>query len=1257
MPKGIVGRPTLAAPWSGAPAWERTSILELHVRGFSMLNPAVPEPLRGTFAGLAAEASIAHLKKLGITTIELMPAMAWADERHLGPLGLTNYWGYNPIGWFAPDPRLAPGGWAEVREAVAALHAAGVEVLLDVVYNHSGEGDEFGPTLSLRGLDNASYYRLADDPARYINDAGCGNILAADQPAVVRLVLDSLRAWVRYGGIDGFRFDLAPVLGRRPGFDPHAPILAAIEQDPVLRGLKLIAEAWDIGPGGYQVGRFGGAWAEWNDAYRDATRRFWSGRGGPAELAGRITGSSDLFAAKRHPSRGVNFVTAHDGLTLADTVAYGQKHNDANGEHSRDGRDDNWSWNHGVEGPTGDPAVLAARARDERNLIATLLLSRGTPMLGPGSDLGQTQRGNNNAYSQDNAISWLDWSAPDHPLTSFVGRLLELRAAHPALTADRFLTGSPLKRSDLPDIAWRMADGRAPEPNDWQHPPSPTLIAVLAAPGQEPGAPIDRVLVAIHAGDAPLRVDLPDPRPGWRWVRALDSADETMERRDEVGVAQLQGRAVALLVECEGAPPSVTRAPSSDEVVGSLAAAAGIAPEWFAVSGERHEVSTDSQRAILAAMGLPAATMGEARDGLARLADRRLRALPPTLVGYTGAQITLDLMADGLPERPGLVIRREDGSEERMRLDLDHADRVAIQAPDGRGGVRYRVPLPPQPTGRHRLVLDADPDRASLLTVAPHRCFIPGDYRSGRRGFGVAAHLYTLKRKRDGGIGDFSTLGIFAEETARHGGDFVGVNPMHAQFAQDRARSSPYNPSDRRFLDPIYIDVTAPDVLKGAPKAAKILDKQGAALAALRDLPTVDYPAVWAAKSVVLEAAFKAFDKHRSPAFDDFVVAGGEVLRRFAIFEAICESVPRLPWQLWEPGLATPTAPGVDDFAEAHAKRVRFHLYLQWLASRQFAGAAARGAAAGLSLGFYRDIAVGTAPDGAEAWTEAGNFARGVSVGAPPDPFSADGQVWSLPPPNPVAEPSDMFAHLLATNMRHAGALRIDHAMGLQRLFWVPDGARGAEGAYVGYDLERNLADVALESHRAKCLVIGEDLGTVPDGFRDRLDAADVLSYRVLFFERHGLRFQQPNEYPVKAVACVATHDLATLRGWWAGADYAERAVLGLISADDGARAAAERSTERRELAEAIGIAAGDDDEEMPAGLTEAAHAFVANTPCLLAVAQAEDLVGEPVAVNLPGTSHQRPNWQRKLSPDVTEIFAVAGGALPKRVPGVELEG
>ncbi len=440
--------------------WADTILYELNVRGFTMTHSGVPPALRGTLAGLAHPSAIAHLTRLGVTTVELMPVVAAIDERHLGPLGLTNYWRYNPIAWMAVAPHLAPGGLPELAACVRALHAAGLEVIQDIVLNHSGEGDAPGPTLSLRGLDNASYYRLAEgDAARYVDDTCCGNTLALDHPYVLRLALDSLRHFAQAAGVDGFRFDLATTLGRRAGgFDPAAPLLQAIAQDPVLRGLKLIAEPWDPGPGGYRLGQFPAGWGEWNDRSRDAVRRFWRGDAGmQGELATRLSGSSDVFAARaRPPSRSINFVTAHDGFTLADLVAYSAKHNEANGESNRDGSDSNDSWNHGVEGPTGDAAIVAARERDVKSLLATLMVARGTPMLSMGDELGRTQRGNNNAYSQDNALAWVDWDHADDVLVDFVAALCALRHAHPALRADRWLAGAPVDASGIPDVEWRL---------------------------------------------------------------------------------------------------------------------------------------------------------------------------------------------------------------------------------------------------------------------------------------------------------------------------------------------------------------------------------------------------------------------------------------------------------------------------------------------------------------------------------------------------------------------------------------------------------------------------------------------------------------------------------------------------------------------------------------------------------------------------------------------------------------------------------
>ncbi len=693
-----------------------------------------------------------------------------------------------------------------------------------------------------------------------------------------------------------------------------------------------------------------------------------------------------------------------------------------------------------------------------------------------------------------------------------------------------------------------------------------------------------------------------------------------------------------------------------------LADAAGIQPEWTEIRGSNHRVSPETKRALLAAMGLPAASDGEARDSLARLSDREARRLPGSAAGREGEALSLRVVGDRPPR--GLTILRQDGSEASLKLDAGEMSRVEIRAADGRPLMAYSVTLPAQPIGRHRLFVDDAPDAVCSLTVAPRRCYVPPDVQAGTRLFGVATHLYTLRRDGDGGIGDFTTLGRFAEGAARHGAAFVGLNPMHAQFAQYRERASPYNPSDRRFLDPIYIDVMAPEILGEAPEAAAMLDGAADLLGALRAGTAVDYPNVWLVKKAVLDVAFAAFDERCRAlpgdadvlAFQAFVAAGGAGLRRFATFEALTEACPGRPWMQWDDPLRHSASPEAEAFARAYEDRLRHHCFLQWVAERQFARADRAGREAGLSLGFYRDIAVGTAPDGAEAWAEAETFARGVSVGSPPDPFSADGQIWSLPPPNPVADGTgETFARLLEANMRHAGALRIDHAMGLQRLFWVPDGAKGADGAYVSYDFEANLAELALASHTAKCLVIGEDLGTVPAGFRDRLSEADILSYRVMFFERDGARFLPPDAYPPKAVACVSTHDLPTLAGWWQGAEIAERRRLGSLSEAEADRAVEERQGDKQALLEAVHLPAPATDGDL-APLVEAVHRFVAATPSVLAVAQIDDLVGETVAVNLPGTDRERPNWRRRLAPDVEAIFDSLPEGLPKRSVGLVVE-
>ncbi len=522
--------------------WDHLIVAELHVKGYTQLHPDVPEALRGTYRGLTDPAVVGHLKATGINAVELLPVHSFLNDDYLLDKGLINYWGYNTIGFFSPARRYASVpdfAFAEFKEMVARLHENGLEVILDVVYNHTAEGNERGPTLSFKGIDNASYYRLMpDEPRYYINDTGTGNTVNLSHPQVIKMVTDSLRYWVQDMHVDGFRFDLGTILAREPyGFDQQSGFLRAVGQDPVLSEVKLIAEPWDCGPGGYQVGGFAPGWAEWNDRFRDVVRGFWKGDEGVLpELAARITGSADKFNwGGRRPWASVNFLTAHDGFTLADTVSYDAKHNEANGEDNRDGTDNNYSWNHGAEGPTEDPAILALRERQKRNLLATLLLSQGLPMLVAGDEFGRSQGGNNNAYCQDNEISWVNWDldAAGQALNAFVARLARIRQTFPILRRERFLTGTFNEELQLRELSWLTPAGGEMEPGNWEDAAAKCIGLVLDGRAQTSGLRkrgIDRTLLLIlNAAANVVMFTLPEVTDGDGWTLLVDTNQPALE--------------------------------------------------------------------------------------------------------------------------------------------------------------------------------------------------------------------------------------------------------------------------------------------------------------------------------------------------------------------------------------------------------------------------------------------------------------------------------------------------------------------------------------------------------------------------------------------------------------------------------------------------------------------------------------------------------------------------------------------------------
>lgn len=1111
-------------------------IYELQVKSFTWRHPGIPQSKRGTVAALAEPVVIDHLLKLGVDAVELMPLTAWIDERHLVPLNLSNAWGYNPVTFMAPDPRLAPGGFAEIRAATNALRAAGIRTILDMVLNHTGESDEFGATLSLRGLDNALYF--AHENGRLVNHAGCGNTVALDRAPVVQLAMAALRCWVDRGGIDGFRFDLAPVMGRTAaGYDVNAPLLSAIEQDPVLSSRLMIAEPWDVGPGGYRLGGFPPRWLEWNDHYRDTVRRYWNGSDGPGALATRLAGSSDVFAPHRRPSCSINFLAAHDGFTLADAVTFATKQNHANGEDNRDGNGHEPTWQGG----------------DVRALLATLFLSRGTPMLTAGDEFGRSQKGNNNAYAQDNDVTWLNWQGVDAELVSFVGDLSALRRKHPALCRDHFLTSETDAMTALADAAWLGVDG---QPVDWHDSSGAVLGLILAE------AP-SRIAVWFNRSSAPAQPVNP-PREGWRWQRSYCS----------VHGDGLPARSVALFEEVRAKQQG-----ASDHSIVDLAAAAGIERDWWEVDGTHHTVTPETLRAVLTALRLPHQSPSDVTQSLVHLRQRRR-----PIVTTAGVKTVISSAAKS---RRRYLLSRETG-------DTSQHDAAA--------GEEFLLALP---AGVWQLRNGDDDSDTRLMIVSPGSCYVPGDIAAGRRVFGLASHLYALRHAGDGGVGDFETLRRFASLTAYHGGRYAGLNPLHHMFPSDRSRASPYQPSDRRYIDPIYINVNRLLDRVNLPKARALAGRSRASFARLEALTHVDYAAVWAAKSAVLEQAYAELST--TPGFEQFRAAGGESLLRHGRFEAV---------------LANDT-PSED--------RVRYRAFLQWVADGQLADAARQD-------NLYRDMALGSAFDGGEIADAPDLFAAGMSLGAPPDPFSREGQVWNLPPQSPLALEDRGFAPLrdvLDANMRYAAALRIDHILGFMRQFWVPRGAEGRFGAYVNFPIDAMVALTAIASQHYRTLVIGEDLGTIPDGLRNTLAAARILSYRVLWFERQGLGFHPAAQYPEWALACLASHDLPTFRGWREGRDIAIEQQLGRVTALEAEKRAMERQSEIAALDAMSGSVGGS-----LADATVAAHGCVAAAPSRVMLVQADDLSGETEPLNVPGTDGERPNWRRRLQCTVDDLMA-----------------
>ncbi|MBF0422717.1 MAG: glycogen debranching protein GlgX [Magnetococcales bacterium] len=1295
--------------------WRQTIIYETHVRGTTMLHPEVPAIQRGTFAGLASPSMVRYFQKLGVTALELLPVQGFIDEWHLHQRDLANYWGYNPIAFFVPHAKYFshPDTINEFKTMIKVLHDAGLEVLLDVVYNHTAEGNQMGPTLSFRGIDNAVYYRLLPGRPRYYQDfTGCGNSFNLRHSRVLQLVTDSLRYWSEEMRVDGFRFDLTTTLAREADgrFNRHSGFLDVVAQDPVLAKRKLIAEAWDLGLDGYQVGGFPPGWTEWNDKYRDGVRRYWRNDPGQrGNFASRFTGSSDVFNHQgRRPTSSLNFITAHDGFTLYDLTAYSRKYNIANLEDNRDGRDENFSWNCGQEGESANKDVHQLRFQQLRNFFSTLMLSQGVPMIVGGDEFGRTQHGNNNPYCQDNTITWFNWenwTEDQKHLLEFVQQLIRFRRLHPIFHKTSFFTGQALD-SKPRDIVWLRPDGLELSGGDWENLAGNILGVIVSGEFEsEELIPCDHApelnsskdatfLLIINPGTAEVSFRLPlqgTEKKKKSWKLVLDTSRQP-PFVPEQGLWQQESylqapHSLSMLqfVSVDGVWKDIPRpvhTANTLQELDQLARQAGIQDGYWDIFGKWQPIPHESRLAFLTALGLPCGTPGQVSVSLRSLKEAPWRRpLEPALVihGLKGEiRIPIVVKAKYLNNTFEWAYVGENGDLSHGRLNLNECPlEDEIELEDRKYQRRIFVLPAVVPLGYHRFEITgtglSGSDFASMALIrVPEACYIPPamEKEEGRI-WGTAVQLYALNSSKSWGVGDFSDLKALVAGMAAQGAGVVGLNPLHAQFPRHPEQFSPYSPNSRFFLNPVYIDCEAVpefELCQDAKKKWRSPEFQ-ALLEQVRQTPMVDYIEIGHMKLEIMRLLFKTFrELHLSSSsgevpsarcltFRQFVKDGGERLLHLALYNAMANhfgdgGFGGRTWRRWPLPFRSPGSPEVRRFAEQHTEEVEFFQYLYWTAHTQLKDVVETCKEQGMLVGLYNDIALGVDPDGADFWSNQRLFVDGARMGAPYDHFNPLGQDWGLPPLNPRVLKEDgyrIFAETLRATMSVSGAVRLDHVMGLTRLFWVPVGAKATKGGYVNYPFEDLLGIVKLESQRNRCLVVGEALGTVPEGLPEKLASANVFSYQLFYFEREpGGEFKHPDNYSPFALVAITTHDLPTFPGYWESVDLEEKRRLSLFPTDELLqRVIAERANERENIVHVLKkmkLIPNDwtvsTHKYCTDELMHAVNRYLSLSPSKIQMVQLEDVIGQREQVNLPGTTNEHPNWQRKLAMSVEAIIS-----------------
>lgn len=1304
--------------------WKDTIIYEVHLKGMTKLNELIPEKLRGTYLGFCSKPVLDYLKDLGVTTIEFLPIQHSITEFHLYKNRKVNYWGYNPIAFFAPNKNYAYGKGImdpinEFKTMVKTLHENGFEVILDVVYNHTAEGDHTGPTLSFRGIDNLSYYRVYEDnPELYVDFTGCGNTLNHQNHYVLQLIMDSLRYWIQEMHVDGFRFDLASALARELHYvDRLTSFFAIIQQDPIISNVKLIAEPWDLGKDGYQVGNFPPGWSEWNGKYRDSIRKVVNEyEKNLSEFATRIAGSSDLYKKDdRKTYSSINFITCHDGFTLRDLVSYNTKHNEENGWNNIDGSDFNYSNNYGVEGDTKNSKIRFIRLKKQKNFLTILFISQGVPMLLSGDEVNRTQYGNNNAYCIDepkNYFQW-NWDEEAYELLIFTKYLIHLRKKNEVFKRENFFEGEEIKIMEMKDIYWLNSEGQEMSELNWKQ----DLLLQMLLPA-EFGQRFDfyttlegdTFLILFNFTKETKEFTIPNIiETKWKIILNTDkflftdylefpfeSIDFTLEKKTDKNYLfelleeffsenafyvpgqkiKLKDSTIIILKAEKGWKQYHVKKNYRINLLYQFAEELGIQTKYSDLLGNTYQIPYQKLLIALKSLHIPIQDLSNIETAYENfINDMWIQQIIPYQLFTEKEEIFLNLY---IPEgTQKFEIEILDINENKIYKDIISKfhileSRTIFFSKFKKIKILYiRIPIRKKfMNGYYKVILKLNNETyfKGQIIIVPEKA-----YSIDKKFNGVWIQLYALKSTTNLGIGTFYDLKKLGFIIKKYGFNLIGLSPIHYLSLNHPEQISPYYPSSRLVIHPIYIDILSLEEFQASEKAKQKWNELLPSIEKEKKNIEINYKFIYNIFKKIMIEVYKEF--LTNPKFEqkrkEFQEYQNDNLLLFyhSLFEVIIESFGNLEphKEIWKLNSEIQK-----EFCKLHNDRINFYSYLFFTAEKQF-----REIHEELlknEVYIYLDLALGSAPNQAEEkylnTFYPYIFSNNGRAGAPPDQFSPKGQDWGLLVMNPIMlrkyhfEP---FKILLQKNLFYNSFLRIDHVMWLYRLFWIIKDENEYVNTYVRYPEKELFGILCLESQNKKNLIIGEDLGTVPIEVKKLLEEKGIYSWKVFYFEKHNHQFIDPKEFPIQSVVTLNTHDLPTLAGFWMGKDIEEREKIGILTQEQKNQLNKNRNEDRIQIIRLL--KEKEYFKETEKMITEESlydtniayliHKLIAETESKIFLVSLHDLLGEVDQPNMPGTLYEYPNWSLRYSFSLEEIeenpyFVAIISALKNRLRKVE---